>query len=136
MAWSGITEDYTVGWANVTKYFLTNNISGAWIGSFLANTERWNEVPDHLQTLFKLCMDSSHYYRQWWYWGGEAKLRVEGTKLELTSIPDAEWQTVEDAAQDFWTEISASSPRSAKIVEILKNYNAIMRKAGPPYRSA
>ncbi|HBX54647.1 MAG TPA: C4-dicarboxylate ABC transporter, partial [Pseudomonas sp.] len=27
IAWSGITEDYTVGWANVTKYFLTNNIS-------------------------------------------------------------------------------------------------------------
>jgi hypothetical protein len=33
--WSGITEDYTVGWADVTKYFLTNNISGAWCGSFL-----------------------------------------------------------------------------------------------------
>jgi len=28
LAWSGITEDYTVGWANVTDYFLTNNISG------------------------------------------------------------------------------------------------------------
>ena len=40
MAWSGITEDYTVGWADVTNYFLTNNISGAWIGSFLANTEK------------------------------------------------------------------------------------------------
>ena len=35
MAWSGITEDYTVGWADVTDYFLTNNISGAWIGSLL-----------------------------------------------------------------------------------------------------
>lgn len=136
MAWSGITEDYTVGWADVTKYFLTNNISGAWIGSFLANTERWNEVPDHLKTLFKLCMDSSHYYRQWWYWGGEAQLRTEGTKLELTSIPDAEWQTVEDEAAGFWDEIAQQSPRSAKVVEILKNYNATMRKAGPPYRSA
>ena len=49
----------------------------------------------HLQELFRLCMDSSHYYRQYWYWGGEAKLRVDGTKLELTSIPDAEWATVE-----------------------------------------
>jgi TRAP-type mannitol/chloroaromatic compound transport system substrate-binding protein len=37
IAWSGITEDYTVGWADVTDYFLTNNISGAWIGSFFAN---------------------------------------------------------------------------------------------------
>jgi TRAP-type mannitol/chloroaromatic compound transport system substrate-binding protein len=54
MAWSAITEDYTVGWADVTNYFLTNNISGAWIGSYFANTERWNEMPEHLKTLFKL----------------------------------------------------------------------------------
>ena len=54
IAWSGITEDYTVGWANVTKYFLTNNISGAWIGSYFANSEKWAEVPDKLKDLFRL----------------------------------------------------------------------------------
>jgi TRAP-type mannitol/chloroaromatic compound transport system substrate-binding protein len=134
VAWSGITEDYTVGWADVTDYFLTNNISGAWIGSYFANTERWNEVPEHLKTLFKLCMDSSHYYRQYWYWGGEAHLRTKGTKLKLTTIPDEEWKTVEDAALKFWDEIAAKSPRSAKVVKIFKEYNATMAKAGPPYR--
>ncbi len=134
IAWSGITEDYTVGWANVTKYFLTNAISGAWCGSYFANTERWNAVPDHLKTLFKLCMDSSHYYRQHWYWGGEAKLRVEGTKLQLTSIPDAEWDTVEMEAWKFWEEIAKTSPRCAKVVQIFKDYNAAMLKAGRPYR--
>ena len=51
IAWSGITEDYTVGWADVTNYFLTNNISGAWIGHFFANMDRWNELPPHLQEL-------------------------------------------------------------------------------------
>jgi TRAP-type mannitol/chloroaromatic compound transport system substrate-binding protein len=134
MAWSGITEDYTVGWADVTKYFLTNNITGAWIGSFFANSERWNEVPDHLKELFKLTMDSSHYYRQWWYWGGEAKLRTEGTKLELTSIPESEWNEVVVAAEAFWSDIAAESERSAKVVQILKDYSAVMQKAGPPYR--
>ena len=49
IAWSGITEDYTVGWADVTNYFLTNNISGAWAGSFFANQGRWNELPEDLQ---------------------------------------------------------------------------------------
>ena len=134
MAWSAITEDYTVGWADVTNYFLTNNISGAWIGSYFANTERWNEVPEHLKTLFKLSMDSSHYYRQYWYWGGEARLRTKGKKLKLTTIPDEEWKTVEDQAPKFWDEIAAKSPRSAKVVKILKEYNETMRKAGPPYR--
>lgn len=134
IAWSGITEDYTVGWADVTNYFLTNNISGAWIGSYFANTERWNEVPEHLKTLFKLCMDSSHYYRQYWYWGGEAELRTKGTKLKLTTIPDEEWQTVENEAHKFWDEIAAKSPRSAKVVKIFKEYNETMNKSGPPYR--
>lgn len=134
MAWSGITEDYTVGWADVTRYFLTNNISGAWIGSFLANTERWNEVPPHLQELFRLCMDSSHYYRQYWYWGGEAHLRVTGDKLELTSIPESEWSMVEDEAVKFWDEIAQQSERSARVVKIFREYNATMRNAGPPYR--
>ena len=134
IAWSGITEDYTVGWADVTNYFLTNNISGAWIGSYFANSERWNEVPEHLQELFRLCMDSSHYYRQYWYWGGEADLRTQGTKLKLTSIPDEEWKQVEDEAVKFWDEIASQSERSAKVVKILRQYNDVMSKAGRPYR--
>ena len=134
IAWSGITEDYTVGWADVTNYFLTNNISGAWIGHFFANQERWNEVPDNLKELLKVCMDQSHYYRQWWYWGGEASLRVDGTKMKLTSIPDSEWQQVEDAAVKFWDEIATESEIKAKVVSIFRKYNADMAKAGRPYR--
>ncbi|SDQ23736.1 TRAP transporter substrate-binding protein [Pseudovibrio sp. Tun.PSC04-5.I4] len=134
IAWSGITEDYTVGWADVTNYFLTNNISGAWAGSYFANSERWDELPEHLKTLFNLCMDSSHYYRQHWYWAGEAKLRTQGEKMELTTIPDEEWATVEAEAHKFWDEIAAKSERNARVVKILKEYNAAMTKAGRPYR--
>ena len=134
IAWSGITEDYTVGWADVTNYFLTNNISGAWIGSYFANENSWAKVPEHLKTLFKLSMDSSHYHRQYWYWGGEAKLRTSGTKMKLTSIPDEEWKTVEAEAHKFWDETAKISPRTAKVVKIFKEYNAVMEKAGRPYR--
>ena len=134
IAWSGITEDYTVGWADVTKYFLTNNISGAWCGSFFANSKSWNALPERLQELFRVCMDSSHYYRLHWYWGGEAHLRTQGKKLQLTTIPDAEWKQVEDEALKFWDEIAKTSPRRARVVEILKQYNATMTQAGPPYR--
>lgn len=134
IAWSGITEDYTVGWADVTNYFLTNNISGAWCGSYFANDNSWAKVPEHLKTLFKLCMDSSHYHRQYWYWGGEADLRTKGTKMKLTSIPDEEWTTVEAEAHKFWDETAKISPRTAKVVKIFKEYNAAMVKAGKPYR--
>ena len=134
IAWSGITEDYTVGWADVTDYFLTNNISGAWVGSFYANMDRWNELPEHLQELLKVAFDASHYYRQWWYWGGEAHLRTKGTKLKLTSIPDDQWATVEAAARVFWDEIAAESETKAKVVQIIKDYNDVMEAAGRPYR--
>jgi TRAP-type mannitol/chloroaromatic compound transport system substrate-binding protein len=134
IAWSGITEDYTVGWANVTDYFLTNNISGAWCGSFFANKDKWDELPENLKELFKLAMDSSHYYRQHWYWGGEAKLRVDGDKMKLTTIPDAEWAQVEAKAREFWDEIAGEGEVQAKVVDIIKKYNAAMDKAGRPYR--
>ena len=75
-----------------------------------------------------------HYYRQWWYWGGEANLRVNGTKLQLTTIPDEEWATVETAAQEFWEEIAAESETKRRVVDIFKKYNADMVKAGRPYR--
>ena len=134
VAWSGITEDYTVGWADVTKYYLTNPISGAWAGSYFANSDKWEALPEHLKTLFHLSIDSSHYYRQHWYWWGEAHYRTKGGKLELTSIPDAEWKQVEDEALKFWDEVAARSEVNAKVVKILKDYAATMRKAGPPYR--
>jgi TRAP-type mannitol/chloroaromatic compound transport system substrate-binding protein len=134
VAWSGITEDYTVGWADVTDYFLTNNISGAWIGHFFANMDRWNELPERLQMLLSVCMDESHYYRQWWYWGGEADLRVNGDKMQLTTIPDEEWATVEAAAKEFWGELTEGSPVREKVVGIIEDYNETMRQAGRPYR--
>ena len=134
VAWSGITEDYTVGWADVTKYYLTNPISGAWIGSYFVNTKKWNALPDHLKALFRLSMDSSHYYRLHWYWWGEAHYRTKGGKLKLTTIPSEEWKVVEDAALKFWDETAKKSPRNAKVVKILKEYAQTMKDAGPPYR--
>ena len=134
VAWSGITEDYTVGWAGATGHFLTNSISGAWIGHFFANQKRWEEVPEHLRELMKTVFDQSHYYRQHWYWSGEAKLRVTGDKMKLTTIPAEEWATVEAAAKEFWDEIAAESEVKAKVVAKIKEYNDAMAKAGPPYR--
>ena len=48
--------------------------------------------------------------------------------------PDAEWAQVENAAMKFWDEIAAESETKAKVVQIFKQYNADMQKAGRPYR--
>lgn len=133
MAWSGITEDYTVGWADVTSHFLTNNISGAWIGSYFVNEKRWADLPPHLKRIVLTAIDASHTYRNQWYWGGEAKLRATGTKLKLTSIPTKDWKVVEDKAKVFWKEVAQTGETAAKIVKIFEEYNAVIDKAGVPY---
>ena len=134
VAWCGFTEAYEIGWADVCKYALSNNITGAWCGSYFANSRSWAKVPPHLQELFKLSMDSSHYYRQVWYWGGEANLRVNGNKLELTTIPAEEWDQVVKDSESYWDELASISPRAKRVVEIFKKYSHVMEKAGLPYR--
>jgi TRAP-type mannitol/chloroaromatic compound transport system substrate-binding protein len=96
--------------------------------------ESWNKVPPHLQQLMRVCFDSSHYYRQHWYWNGESYLRIFKDKMKLTTIPDAEWATVQTEAEKFWDEVAAESELKAKVVGIIKKYNETMVKAGPPYR--
>ena len=81
-----------------------------------------------------MSMDQSHYYRQVWYWGGEADLRVNGDKLELTTIPAEEWEGVVADAASFWDELAARNDRAARVVEIFKKYQSVMEKAGVPYR--
>jgi len=134
VAWCGFTEAYEVGWADICNYALLNNVTGAWCGSYFANSKSWAKVPKHLQELFKITMDQSHYYRQVWYWGGEADLRVNGKKMELTTIPAKEWDTVVDDSESFWDELAARNPRSAKVIEIFRKYKTVMEKAGVPYR--
>ncbi len=133
--WCGATEIHSVGWSNVLTNYLTNNINGAWIGSYFVNSERWAELPEHLKALYQLSMDSSNYFRQHWYWWGEAHYRTSGS-LTLTTIPAEEWAQVQAAAEVFWDEIATESERKARVVQILKDYTGVMQKAGPPYRSA
>ncbi len=56
--------------------------------------------------------------------------------MKLTTIPDKEWDKVEAAAVKFWDEIASESPTKRKVVNIFKQYNADMQKAGRPYRYA
>ncbi len=132
--WCGYTETATVGWQEVTKYFLANPFCGGWIGSWFVNTKSWEKVPPHLQQLFKLAIDKSNYYRLHWYFWGEANYRAKEGKLTVTRLPESDMKIVEAQALKFWDEYAGKSPRAAKVVAILKEYNANMIKAGPPYR--
>ena len=66
--------------------------------------------------------------------GRLADLRVNGKKMELTTIPANEWDQVVADSAEFWDELASISPRTAKVVEAYKKYAAVMEKAGVPYR--
>jgi TRAP-type mannitol/chloroaromatic compound transport system substrate-binding protein len=134
VAWCGFTEAYEVGWADICKYALTNSVTGAWFGSYFANQKAWDKLSPKLQALYRMSINDSHYYRQVWYWGGEADLRVNGKKMELTSLPDNEWAKVVNDSKAFWDETSSISPRAKKVVDAFKLYANTMEKAGYPYR--
>ena len=134
VCWCGFTEAYEVGWADICSYALTNAVTGSWFGSYFANSKSWESLSPKLQELFKMSIDQSHYYRQVWDWGGEADLRVNGKKMELTSLPADEWSGVVQDAGKFWDDVASQSPRSAKVVDAFKLYASTMEKAGYPYR--
>ena len=134
VAWCGFTEAYEVGWADVCNYALLNNVTGAWCGSYFANTKSWNALTPQLQELFRMSCNDSHYYRQVWYWGGEAQLRVEGEKMELTTIPADEWDQVVEDSKEFWEDLASISPRTRKVVDAFRRYSEVMEKVGVPYR--
>ena len=134
VTWSGITELYTIGWADKLKYLLTNPISGAWAGGWFVNTDAWEAIPPHMQELLRMAIDKSHYYRLHWYWWGEAKYRAHGDKFELTTIPESQWTSLEEQAAKYWDEFAKKSPRSARVIAAFGEYVDTMEKAGPPYR--
>ena len=135
IAWSGITEDYTSGWANVTKL-----------------------LPDqqHLRRLDRPLLRQHGSLER----GAGPPQDPDGGLLQLVPLPspalvlerrgDAPRQraqarddhdsrrrsgpTVEDEAHKFWDEIAAESELKAKVVKIFRDYNETMVKAGKPYR--
>ena len=88
---------------------LSNAVTGAWFGSYFANTKSWDKLPPKLQELYRISIDQSHYYRQVWYWGGEADLRVNGKKMEITGLPADEWSGVVEDSKEFWAETAQRS---------------------------
>jgi hypothetical protein len=88
---------------------------------------------EHLKGVVLSCIESGHFYRNQWYWGGEAKLRAEGTKLKLRSIPAEEWREVENAADEFWQEVSETGETANRIVSIFRQYRDVINAAGVPY---
>jgi len=132
LAWCGITEASTVGWSDVCDHFLTQPISGGWLGSWFVSTESWEALPPDLQELWLIEIDQMNYYREVWYYWGEAWYRAHGT-WNLTTFSDEDWQKVMDLKDPLYDEVAAMSPRCAEVIRIIREHQADSSAAGPPY---
>ena len=103
------------------------------IRSWFVNQQQWADLPDHLKQLVMAATEAGHTYRNQWYWGGEARLRARGEKLQLRTVPASEWAEVEEAAKKFWNEVAEEGEIQSKIVSIFREYNEVINQAGPPY---
>jgi hypothetical protein len=112
------------------QYFLTNNISGAWIGTYFANMESWNEgarapaatVPPPARPVALLPAALVLGRR------GEAprQRRQAGADLD----PDEEWAQVVAGRPSSGTRSRRSRAQGPQVVEIFKDYNAIHGEGG------
>ena len=135
VCWSGITEDYTVGWADVCKYYLTNPISGGWAGGWFVNTKAWEKVPAHLQQLFKLTIEKSHYLRLHWYWWGEAQLPGQGRQDAAHDHPRERVGAGREGGPEVLGRVcSQERPGTPRWCRSSRTTTTLMYKAGPPYR--
>ncbi len=132
--WNAFTEQYTIGWADVTDYVISQPFTGTWLGSFLASTESWEVLPDDLKQLLMLTLDAAHYYRNVWYYNGEVEYRVYGGKLEVVVWSDEEWQKILDLAPPYYEKVAARNPTAARVIDIVKKYQKDLEAAGPPFR--
>ena len=71
-------------------------------------------MPAHLKKIVLSSVESSHFYRNQWYFGGEATLRAKGTKIKVQSIPSQEWNQVEMAASKFWDDVAETGEVAEK----------------------
>ena len=124
-----------MGWADVCNYALLNNVTGAWCGSYFANSESWAKVPDPPEGALPHVLRSVALLPPGLVLGRRGRrCASNGKKMELTEIPAEEWNQVVKDAEEFWDELASISPRTAKVVQAYKDYTAVMEKVGVPYR--
>lgn len=133
IAWCGATEGFSCSWYETMPYFLTNPVCGAWECSWLVNDDSWNELPPDLQEMWLMAIDAWNYKRTKWYFAGESHHRTQPL-FTLTSMSPEDWAKVLAGKEAEYDRIAAISPRCAEAIRIVRDYQAELEAAGPPYR--
>ncbi len=106
------------------KYYVMNPLQGA-SSSMYVNLDNWESLPEDLQSILQVTT--------WWWEDYRARsydhmtIVMEGSFLEPIGVekiwfPEEDMLKMGAAATEYWDEYAEISPRTAKIIEIVKKY--------------
>ena len=122
----GATEGHANGFEELFPYLLHNPINGAWLVWWIMNEDTWNSLPEDLQDIILNGMKAATVDTLLYYYEGEAACRKYFT---VTHMPAEEWNQLSEYALGKWDGYAEASPRAAKLVQILRDYNTEVETA-------
>lgn len=125
--WCGAKEATTSSWNEPFPYFMKPAVNGAAIQSHIINKELWDSLPSDWQAIIEMAVGDLSERQLVYYYEGECACQKNFT---ITTMDAEGWAKLGDSAMRKWEELAQTSPRVAKIVQILKDYNAEVEAVG------
>ena len=84
-------------------------------------------MPTDWQAIIEMAVGDLSERQLVYYYEGECACQENFT---ITTMDDEGWAKLGESAMRKWDELAQTSPREAKIVQILKDYNAEVEAVG------
>jgi len=123
--WGGAYSQYQLKFYEVAKYFLSNWLSPGSGECVIINMDVWNSLPDDLKELLEAFGEVKSCRKMMYYYNGEISSladMVQNQGVTVTTLPDADIETLTQASQELLDEIAKEDPYNAEAVECFKNF--------------
>jgi len=117
--WGGARDAKQLGFDEVMPYLLAVPLTNFECG-FIINLDLWNSLPSNLQAILYHANRSCSLTCAMDYYNAEAVYRKNFT---VTELPPEELAKLKEAAYKVWDEQAQISPRAAKVISIIREFN-------------
>ena len=100
---------------------LSNRISGCTLTHWIINEKKWQKMPEDLQNILSLGLKAGALRAVLYYYDDEPRNRKH---FKMTTLSDADWAKIQASQDRRYEEIAKISERTAKLVQIYRDYNA------------
>lgn len=111
----------------VMDYLIMPPLAEHSFGHIIVNMDAWNALPDHLKEIFREAEEeySLLVYREFAMEWAVAIDVAEALGYEVITLPPADVAQFRQWAMEIWDELAARDARSARAIEIIKDFYGI-----------